>query len=82
MKNYNNESNPEFVNNYLVHLKVIRMLSERTIQEYYFDTRLFLKYIHKNNTDSENEVDDTDISNMSTDELKEISVKDIYNFIF
>ncbi|MDE7137001.1 MAG: site-specific integrase, partial [Ruminococcus sp.] len=82
MKNYNNENNPEFLNNYLVHLKVIRMLSERTIQEYYFDIRLFLKYIHKNKTGSENEiVDDTDISSMSTDELKEISVKDIYNFI-
>ncbi|MDE5772421.1 MAG: tyrosine recombinase XerC [Ruminococcus sp.] len=78
--NYNSEQNPEFLNNYLVHLKVIRMLAERTIQEYYFDIRLFLKYIHKNNTDSE--TDDTDISGMSTEELKEISVKDIYNFIF
>lgn len=82
MKNYNNESNPEFLNNYLVHLKVIRMLSERTIQEYYFDIRLFLKYIHKNNIDSENDVDDINIRNMTTDELKKISVKDIYNFIF
>lgn len=82
MKNYNNESNPEFLNNYLVHLKVIRMLSERTIQEYYFDIHLFLKYIHKNNIDSENDVDDINIRNMTTDELKKISVKDIYNFIF
>lgn len=84
MKNYNNDSNPEFLNNYLVHLKVIRMLSERTINEYYFDIRLFLKYIHKNNTntDSEKEVEDTDITYMSSDELQKISVTDIYNFIF
>lgn len=84
MKNYNNDSNPEFLNNYLVHLKVIRMLSERTINEYYFDIRLFLKYIHKNNinTDSETEVEDTDITYMSPDELQKISVTDIYNFIF
>lgn len=82
MKNYNNESNPEFLNNYLVHLKVIKMLSERTIQEYYFDLRLFLKYIHKNNIDSENEIEETDISNMSIDEVKKISVTDIYNFLF
>ncbi len=84
MKNYNNDSNPEFLNNYLVHLKVIRMLSERTINEYYFDIRLFLKYIHKNNTDtdSETEVEDTDITYMSSDELQKISVTDIYNFIF
>ncbi len=82
MKNYNNESNPEFLNNYLVHLKVIKMLSERTIQEYYFDIRLFLKYVHKNNIGSENDIEETDISKMSTDELQKISVTDIYNFIF
>ena len=44
MKNYNNSDNPEFLNDYLVHIKVVKMLSERTIQEYYLDTRLFLKY--------------------------------------
>lgn len=82
MKSYNNDSNPEFLNNYLVHLKVVRMLSERTINEYYFDTRLFLKYIHKNNIDSDAETEDIDIADMSVDEIKNISVKDVYNFIF
>lgn len=82
MKSYNNDSNPEFLNNYLVHLKVVRMLSERTISEYYFDIRLFLKYIHKNNTGQDTVTEDVDIKDMSTDELKGISVTDIYNFIF
>lgn len=82
MKSYNNDSNPEFLNNYLVHLKVVRMLSERTINEYYFDTRLFLKYIHKNNINSDSETEDIDIADMSVDEIKNISVKDVYNFIF
>lgn len=82
MKSYNNDSNPEFLNNYLVHLKVVRMLSERTINEYYFDTRLFLKYIHKNNINSDAETEDIDIADMSVDEIKNISVKDVYNFIF
>lgn len=82
MKSYNNDSNPEFLNNYLVHLKVVRMLSERTINEYYFDTRLFLKYIHKNNINSDAETEDIDIADMSVNEIKNISVKDVYNFIF
>lgn len=82
LKNYNNSSNPEFLNNYLVHLKVVQMLSERTISEYYFDVRLFLKYIHKNNINSDIETIDINISDMSVDELKNISVKDVYNFIF
>lgn len=82
MKSYNNDSNPEFLNEYLVHLKVVKMLSERTINEYYFDTRLFLKYVHKNNKNSDAETEDIDITDMSVDELKGISVTDIYNFIF
>lgn len=82
MKSYNNDSNPEFLNNYLVHLKVVKMLSERTISEYYFDIRLFLKYIHKSNTGQDTVTEDVDIKDMSADELKGISVTDIYNFIF
>lgn len=82
MKSYNNDSNPEFLNSYLIHLKIVKMLSERTINEYYLDTRLFLKYIHRNNINSDNEPEYIDISDMSTDEIKKISVTDIYNFIF
>jgi len=82
MKSYNNDSNPEFLNSYLVHLKVVKQLSERTIYEYYFDTRLFLKYVHKNNIDSDNATEDIVITDMSVDELRNISVTDVYNFIF
>lgn len=82
MKSYNNDSNPEFLNSYLVHLKVVKQLSERTIYEYYFDTRLFLKYVHKNNIDSDTATEDIDITDMSVDELRNISVTDVYNFIF
>ncbi len=82
MQNYNNSQNPEFLNEYLVHIKVIKMLSERTIQEYYLDTRLFLKYFYKNIHDIENDIEEVDISGMSPDELNNITVSDIYNFIF
>ncbi|MCD7810500.1 MAG: tyrosine recombinase XerC [Ruminococcus sp.] len=82
MKNYNNNSNPEFLNDYLVHLKVVKMLSERTIQEYYLDIRLFLKYICCMNYDIDLNIDDIDISGMTENDLKKISVSDIYNFIF
>lgn len=82
MQNYNNSQNPEFFNEYLVHIKVIKMLSERTIQEYYLDTRLFLKYFYKNIHDIENDIEEVDISGMSPDELNNITVSDIYNFIF
>lgn len=82
MQNYNNSQNPEFLNEYLVHIKVIKMLSERTIQEYYLDIRLFLKYFYKNTHDIDKDIEEIDISKMSPDELNNITVSDVYNFIF
>lgn len=82
MANYNNSENPEFINEYLVHLRVVKMLSERTIQEYYFDTRLFLKYVLASHTNTDLDTEDMKITDFPAEELKKISVTDIYNFIF
>lgn len=82
MKNYNNKDNPEFLNEYLVHLKIARLLSERTINEYYIDIRLFLKYIYSVYYDVDEEITSIDISNMPSSDLKKITVGDIYNFLF
>ena len=79
MKNYNSAENPEFFNEYLIHLKIIRLLSERTISEYYLDTRMFLKFIHGS---SDQAIEYVVISDMTEAELKKITVTDIYNFIF
>lgn len=81
MKNYNTTENPEFLNEYLVYLKIIKLLSERTISEYYIDTKMFLKFIH-HKTDSDKLIEDVIIRNMTEVELKQITVTDIYNFIF
>ena len=47
MKNLNNNSNPEFLNDYLVHIKIVQLLAQRTIEEYYTDIRLFLRFVHE-----------------------------------
>ncbi|MCM1132835.1 MAG: tyrosine recombinase XerC [Ruminococcus flavefaciens] len=82
MKNYNNNSNPEFLNEYLVHIKVVKMLAERTIEEYYLDTRLFLKYFYNNLCGIDKDIDETDISKMTAEDLQKVTLTDIYNFIF
>ena len=82
MKNYNNEGNPEFLNNYLVHLKVVQLHSERTIQEYYLDIRLFLKFFLSGKSGTAEDIEDISISGMTEQELRDITVTDIYNFIF
>ena len=79
---YNSPENPDFLNDYLIHIKVVKMLADRTIQEYFLDTRLFLKYIYEMNHDTGKDLADVDISGMTADELRNISVSDIYNFIF
>lgn len=79
----NTNENPEFLNEYLVHIKIARMLSDRTIQEYYMDIRLFLKYIYSIKYDSKSEeINDIDIRKFPASELNKITVSDIYNFIF
>lgn len=82
MNNYNRPENPEFLNNYLVHIKIVQLLAERTIQEYYIDIRLFLKYVYENNHNTGKDFEDIDIHDMTEAELKKITVSDIYSFIF
>lgn len=82
MKNLNTADNPEFLNDYLVHIKVVKMLSERTVREYFFDVRLFLKFVYANKYELEEDIQDVNISKMTVNDLKMINVSDIYNFIF
>ena len=79
MNSYNNSNNPEFLNNYLMHLKIVKILSERTIEEYYLDIRLFLRYVH--GTD-EKDITEVNISDMTEAELKKITVSDIFICFF
>ena len=82
MNNYNNDSNPEFLNNYLVHMKIVKLLAERTIEEYYTDIRLFLRFVYENSHNTGKPLEEIDIRDMSVAELRKISISDIYNFIF
>lgn len=82
MNNYNTPENPEFLNEYLVHIKIVQMLSERTISEYYLDIRLFLRYIYENNHNTGKDIETISIKDMSIDEIKNITLSDIYNYIF
>ncbi|WP_024859771.1 tyrosine recombinase XerC [Ruminococcus flavefaciens] len=82
MKNLNNNANPEFLNEYLVHIKIVQLLAQRTIEEYYTDIRLFLRYIYECNHNTGKDIEDIDIRDMTVEELQKISVSDIYNFIF
>lgn len=80
----NSKNNPEFLNDYLVHIRIVKGLSERTIDEYCIDIRMFLKFIRyiKSENSENKEIDEIDISSMTVEELENVSASDIYNFIF
>lgn len=82
MNKYNISENPDFLNEYLVHLKLVKLLSERTIEEYYFDIRLFLKYYSIIHSNSNVTIDSVDMREISVSDLNKITVADIYSFIF
>lgn len=81
MIKYNLPENPDFLNEYLVHLKLYKRLSERTIEEYYFDTRLFLKYYLMINSNTADLIDEVNISTFSDSDLKKITHTDVYGFM-
>lgn len=81
MTKYNLPENPDFLNDYLIHLKLYKRLSERTIEEYYFDIRLFLKYYKMMHYNSSNIIDDLDISEFPESDLKKITDTDISGFM-
>ena len=82
MNNLNSPDNPEFLNDYLVHMKIVKLLAQRTIEEYYTDIRLFLRFVYENEHSTGKPLEGIDIRDMTTNELRKITVSDIYNFIF
>ena len=79
----NNRDNPEYLNDYLVHIKIVKMLAERTINEYFLDLRLLLKYLYCIKYDAEfEEIGNGVIKLFTEDDLKTVTVSDLYNFIF
>ena len=82
MNNYNSPENPEFLNEYLVHMKIVKLLAVRTIEEYYTDIRLFLRYVYENNHNTGNPIEEISIRDMTISEIRKITISDIYNFIY
>lgn len=76
---------PDFLNDYILYISVTKSLSPRTIEEYYGDIRLFLKYIlfmkDKNYSDIEN-LEDIPIDKFEIELLESIKLQNIYEFLY
>lgn len=76
---------PEFFLEYIMHITVTKGLSKRTVQEYYLDIRLFLKYLRlmKDPECAEiNDINEISIRNMDISLLSKVQLQTIYDFLY
>lgn len=78
------EENPEFLNEYITHLSVVKGLADSTVTGYYQDIRQFLRFYMLSQTSSvpitEEMVVASSIREMTVEQLREITLKDIYQY--
>lgn len=73
---------PDILKNYLNYMIVIKGRSENTVKEYYYDLRMFFKYLHavENDLDIIN-LDKIVLDKFNTDLLKRVTINDLYEFM-
>lgn len=73
---------PLFLSDYLTYLDVIRGKAKRTVNEYYNDICLFLRWLHcKNLKRPEADCGETDISEITVSEMEAVTVSVLYDYI-
>lgn len=76
---------PIFVDDFLSYLKTIKGLSINTVNEYYYDIRLYLKFMAYRlrlvDYDDDAEIEDIDIRKLRIRDLEGITVIDLHSYI-
>ena len=82
--NIDKSENPDFLNDYILYLRVVKNCSQRTVNEYYSDIRLFLKYIRimKDLNYSHETIYNVSIKDFNITLLKDLTLHDFYEYIF
>ncbi|MDE6730646.1 MAG: hypothetical protein K2J71_07715, partial [Oscillospiraceae bacterium] len=77
--------NPDFLNDYITHISVVKGLAESTVMGYYQDIRQFLRYyrlttanMQDNKNIQINMLSDITIQDMTIDEVRAITLRHIY----
>jgi site-specific recombinase XerD len=80
----NKDECPYYLNEYIFYMKVIKGRSERTIEAYYIDLRLFLRYIKltKYNLPADADIETISIKDLPAEILKQITLNDAIEFLY
>ncbi len=81
-KNYK-DSAPPLVRDYLIHLRVIKAKSEKTIEEYYIDIRTFFRFlkVHRGLVPSDLPFDEIAIDDVNLELIRSVTLSDAYDFM-
>jgi len=71
---------PDFLNDYIFYLRIVRGRAETTVNEYYINIRMFLRYIRTVKENLNDPLEAVPIKDFPQDMLKEITLRDIYDF--
>jgi site-specific recombinase XerD len=83
MKNISEYEMPAVLKDFLNYLQTIKGKSINTVQVYFYDLRVFLRFlkIHRNRVDKNVEFDDIHISDVDLELLKTVTLSDLYSFM-
>lgn len=72
---------PPFLKDYLVYMSVIKGKSENTVREYFYDLRMFLRFILSENENLNKDFSKIEINDFPFELIEKISLSDLYSFI-
>ena len=71
---------PDFAAEFLYYCKTIKNMSDKTVDEYYLDLRVFFRFI-KSRDGSDCPFNEIDASGVTIEEVKKITLSDLYVFL-
>lgn len=74
---------PSIIKDFLNYMETIRGKSPNTCKEYFYDLRLFFRFIklHKKLVDDKTEIDKIDISDVDISLIRQIDLSDLYSYM-
>jgi integrase/recombinase XerD len=74
---------PDILKDFLIYMQTIKGKSENTIQVYFYDLRIFLRFIKLNRklVPKNTSFDSIDLSDVDTELIKSITLSDLYAFL-
>lgn len=72
---------PDILRKFLIYSHTIQNKSDKTINEYFLDLRLFLRFMVKYKRNTADKIDSIDVSTVNLDFIGSISLDDIYEYL-